>query len=294
MRILISGASGFIGAPLVSFLSSQGHEVVTLSRSLRQGSVFWDPERSLVPFQFLEGFDAVIHLSGEPLSISRWTKKKKDRISKSRAEGTSFLSDILGSFDVPPKIFICASAVGFYGDRREELLDEESPEGVGFLPSVCLKWEEACGSLKRQGTRVVNTRFGVVLGKGGALRKIETFYKCGLGATLGTGRQWMSWIALDDLLQGMEHVLHSDLEGPVNFVSPNPIRQEAFSRLLAKTLHRPHVLKIPARLLRLVLGDAAKEMLLPSVRVNPSKLLKSGFTFKSPMIQDVFHVLYPE
>ncbi len=287
MRVLISGASGFIGAPLALFLSSKGHEVVPLSRSSRQGSIFWSPENRLIPVQFLTNFDAVIHLAGEPLSFGRWTIKKKDRIFKSRVEGTSFLCDILGSLDAPPKVFISASAVGFYGDRGEELLDEESPGGTGFLSSVCTGWEGASAPLKKQGIRVVNTRFGVVLGKGGALRKMEALYKCGLGATLGTGQQWMSWIALEDLIQGMDHVLHSDLEGPVNFVSPNPTRQEGFSRLLAKHLHCPHVLKIPASILRFVLGEAAKEMLLASTRVNPSKLLQSGFTFKCPKLEDV-------
>ena len=292
LRILISGASGFVGAPLVSYLESLGHGITTLSRTPKKDSIYWDPEYRLIPVQFLDGFDAVIHLAGDPLSFGRWSNEKKERIYQSRVKATAFLCDILASLETPPKTFICASAIGFYGDRGGELLDEKSSVGSGFLPSVCSSWEKACDSLKARGTRVVNTRFGVVFGKGGSLKKMERIYRIGLGAILGSGKQWISWIFLEDLIEAIGMVLNSSLEGPLNIVSPHPIQQEVFSNTFAKVLQRPRFLKIPEKLLKFLLGTMAEEILLASTRVSPTKLSSQGFTFKYPKVEDGLKTLY--
>ena len=292
LRFLISGASGYIGAPLFSYFEAQGHEVISLSRTSRKNSIYWDPDHQLLPIQFLDGFDVVIHLAGDPLSFGRWSKKKKEKIYKSRIEGTAFLCKTLALLENPPKTFICASGIGFYGDRGDEILSEESSVGSGFLPSVCSSWERACECLKARGTRVINGRFGIVFGSGGVLKKIEPVYRMGLGAILGSGKQWISWIFLDDLIQAIERSLHSLIEGPVNFVAPNPIQQEVFSKALAKALHRPHFFRIPEKLLGFILGTMSREMLFASARVTPSKLNSQGFTFKYPKLEDVLQTLY--
>jgi uncharacterized protein (TIGR01777 family) len=281
VRILVSGASGFIGAPLTSFLSSNGHSVVSLPRDFSIDS--------------FEGFDAVIHLAGEPLTIGRWSKEKEHKILASRVDGTTSLCNLLASTNALPKVFISASAVGYYGDRGEELLTEESGVGGGFLSKVCSLWEGASLPLSMKGTRVVHTRFGMVLGPGGgALSKMVPPYRFGLGGALGSGRQWVSWVHLEDLIAALNHVLTCEsLEGAVNVVSPNPVRQEEFSATLAELLHRPHFLKVPASLLKVAFGKMAEELLLASARVYPAKLLASNFSFKydslrSALLQIIF------
>lgn len=289
MRILVSGVSGFIGAPLSLYLRAQGHEVIPLTRSLRQNplAILWDPDKHQVNKELFVDFDAVIHLAGDPLSLTRWSASKKARIHDSRVNGTRFLCSILSSLQSPPKVFISASAIGIYGSRGEEILDEKSSPGNGFLSRVCREWEASSQSLENQGVRVVRTRFGMVLGSGGgSLSKMLPIYKLGLGSTLGTGRQWVSWIALSDLICAIDHVLTSDIRGPVNFVSPNAIRQEAFSRTLSHLLHRSHIGWVPAFVLRLCLGEVADELILSSAHVVPSKLLESGFLFKYPSVKE--------
>lgn len=286
MRILISGASGFIGAPLVSYLRAHGHEVVPLVRGNQNlpGTVEWDPEKGWAVKAHFEGFDAVIHLAGEPLTLSRWTEKKKEKILFSRSAHTWILSQILASLLHPPKVFISASAIGYYGDRGDELLHEMSPSAArGFLPAVCREWEKASLGIENRGTRTVRTRFGMVIGpRGGAVKRLLLPYKLGLGAVLGDGKQWISWISRDDLIRAMEHLLHAEIEGAVNFVSPHPVRQKEFSAILARLLHRPAFLRIPGFALRLLFGTAADEMLLASARVSADKLIQSGFSFKYP------------
>lgn len=298
MRILISGASGFVGAPLSSYLIAQGHEVKALAHSRRPDTIFWDPEKEIADIDSFQGFDAVIHLAGEPLSFSRWSESKKEKILKSRVDGTLFLASLLCKSGKPPKIFISASAVGFYGDRGEELLDESKSGGSGFLANVCEKWEKASRIMEDCGARTVNTRFGIVLGNGGVLRKILPLYRWGLGAVLGNGRTWMSWISLNDLIRAMGHLLSSDLKGAVNFVSPQPVRQEIFSHTLARLLSRPCLLKAPAPILRFFLGDMANGMLLSSANVLPVKLLNSGFSFENPTLEEtlqkVIESVYPD
>ena len=286
---MISGASGFVGAPLCSYFSSQGHEIVRLVRAKPQSpdEIQWDPVAGKAVKEVFEGFNAVIHLEGEPLTLSRWGSEKKKKILFSRTVSTWLLSHILSSLHDPPQVFISASAFGFYGDRGEEQLDEESPAGTGFLANVCCEWEKAGLSLQNRGTRTVKTRFGLVIGpKGGIVQKMRLPYSLGLGPILGSGNQWISWIALKDLIRAMDHVLHSDLEGAVNFVSPHPVRQRDFSQTFARLLSRPTFLKIPASILHLALGQAADDLLLASARVNPKKLIDSGFTFKYPDLSD--------
>jgi uncharacterized protein (TIGR01777 family) len=277
-------------------LSGQGHTIVKLVRSKPRAADErqWDPEAGWAVREAFEGFDAVIHLAGEPLTLGRWSTKKKQKILYSRTVGTWLLAHILSSLPQPPKVFISASAFGFYGDRGEEMLDEESARGNGFLPTVCSEWEGASQALRDRGTRTIQTRFGIVIGpahsRGGMLHKMLLPYRLGLGATLGTGMQWVSWIALHDLICAMEHILQSHLEGPVNFVSPHPVRQKEFSKTLAQLLARPAWLRIPAPALKFILGQTAEELLLASARVAPVKLLDSGFTFKYPTLKEALTI----
>jgi len=286
VRILISGASGFVGTPLSYFLRSQGHDVIPLVRpSERQpSSVVWDPQKGLARQEDFENFDAVIHLAGEPLTFARWSKEKQKAILTSRTIGTMFLSHLLSSVSSPPKVLLTASAIGYYGNRGDDTLTEQSPPGTGFLSHVCTSWEKACHSAQNRGIRVIHTRFGMVLGpNGGALQKMLPLYRLGLGAKLGSGRQWVSWVALHDLIQSIHHILtHSSIEGSVNVVSPNPVRQAEFSHLLAQLLHRPHFLSIPAWALRLRFGLMADELLLSSAKAEPAKLVASKFRFLYP------------
>ncbi|MES2274151.1 MAG: TIGR01777 family oxidoreductase [Chlamydiota bacterium] len=290
-RILVSGASGFIGKPLTDYLSLRGHAIVKLVRTPQPGNpdtIFWDPDMGQAPKEQFEGFDAVIHLAGEPLSLGRRTSAKREKIRSSRIVGTHFLAQILSHLSCPPKVFISASAVGFYGDRGEEILTETSRNGHSFLASVCSEWEKASAPLKNRGIRVVHTRFGMVLGpNGGILQKMLVPFKLGLGGSLGSGRQWLSWIAREDLIRALDHILqNSSLEGAVNVVSPHPVCQENFSKILAETLHRPAFGNLPAWFLRLIFGKSADEMLLASTRVKPEKLLLSGFSFHCPFLKD--------
>lgn len=283
-RILLTGSSGFIGQTLLSSLLAQGHTVfslVRLKRSSHASQIQWDPEKGLFSIDEFERFDGVIHLVGEPI-LGRWTKNKKEKIVNSRVRGTAVLAEILSRVKHPPRFFLMASAVGYYGDRQESLLQEESCGGKGFLSEVCSAWEAAAQPLKAKGVRVIQARLGVVLAKqGGILSKLLPVYRWALGGRLGSGRQWMSWIEREDLIRAFFFLMEQEsIQGPVNLVSPHPVRQEMFSQMLAKTLHRPRLGHLPAWFLRLFLGEAAEEMLLASTRVAPSVLLKAGFVFR--------------
>lgn len=252
--------------------------------------ISWDPAEGRAVKEDFEGFDAFIHLSGEPLSLSRWSREKKEKILFSRTVSTWFLSQIASLLFTPPKIFISVSAIGFYGDRGDEVLTEASSAGCGFLAQVCCEWEKAARSIERRGARIVHPRFGMVLGaKGGALSKMLFPYKLGLGGALGSGQQWMSWIALEDLCSSMDFILHSQIEGPVNFVSPHPVRQKDFARALASFLHRPLFLSLPSWILRLRFGQMADEILLASCRAYPQKLIESGFSFRYSDLSEALH-----
>ena len=285
----MSGASGFIGGSLSSFLREKKHEVFKLVRSgvRDRFSILWDPEKGILEKEALAGFDACIHLAGEPLTLTRWNRAKRERILQSRKKGTLLLSNALSKLSHPPKFFLSASAVGFYGDREDEILDEKSSSGKSFLSEVCREWESGSRVLEEKGVRVVRTRFAVVLGpKGGALQKMLLPYRLGLGGRLGTGRQWMSWVAREDLIRAIEFILmKEEIRGIVNISSPHPVRQEEFSKTLARVLHRPAFFSVPAWALRLLLGKTADEMLLMSARVLPRVLESFGFLFQYPYLE---------
>lgn len=285
MKILISGASGFLGSALTTFLRENGHEVVRLIRPgapMSSETVVWDPALGQIDATRLEGFDAVVHLSGESVS-GRWTSSKKTAIHDSRVQGTKLLAGTLAALSRPSSVFISASATGYYGDRGDEILTEESAIGkTGFLPGVCREWEEAAQPLRKKGIRVVHLRFGVILGaEGGALAKMLSPFRKGLGGIIGSGRQYMSWVSLEDVLGVVEHALNTPaLEGPVNVVSPEPVTNKEFTKALGEILHRPTIFPIPAMAAKLLFGEMAEELLLASTRVEPRKLLKSGYRFK--------------
>lgn len=297
MKVLISGSSGFIGSALVTFLTHKGHEVFKLVRKQAKYSpneIAWDIERGEIDTQALEGIEAVIHLAGENIATGRWTEAKKKKILDSRVLGTRLLCQALASLKHPPQVLVSASAIGYYGSRGKELLTEESSSGIGFLTQVCQEWESATQVATDKGIRVGLLRMGVILStEGGALKAMLPPFNWGLGAIIGTGDQYMSWITLDDLLKVINEILHNhSLEGPINAVSPNPITNRDFTKTLGQILHRPIWLRVPDFMIRLALGEMADEMLLSSSRVEPKKLLDQQFKFDYPSIENALkHVL---
>lgn len=283
MNIVVSGSHGLIGSALVPALAARGDRVVRLMRAKTSppGAVAWDPERGWVDAAALEGADAVIHLAGENIAAGRWTAAKKARIRDSRVHGTRAIAAALARLSRRPGVFLCASATGYYGNRGEEILVEESAPGVGFLANVCREWEAASAPARDAGIRVVHFRNGIVLSPaGGALAPLLLVFRLGLGGRLGSGGQFMSWITLDDHVRAIVYALtRDDLRGPVNFVSPNPVTNAEFTATLARVLRRPALFTAPAPLLRLALGEAAGE-LLESRRVHPAKLSAAGYTFR--------------
>jgi uncharacterized protein (TIGR01777 family) len=282
-RVLITGVSGPIGAGLLASFEPGTTQIVRLVRGLAQnaGHISWDPLAPLSPAA-VSGFDVVVHLAGESV-VGRWTEGKKKAIRESRVQGTRNLAAALAQTEAKPLVLVCASAVGFYGDRGEEVLREESPGGQGFLPEVCRKWEEASRIAAGAGIRTVNIRIGLVLtAKGGALGNMLKPFKLGLGGRIGSGQQWWSWIHVDDIVGGIHHAIRTEsLSGPVNLVAPNPVRNAEFTKVLASVLGRPAFFPVPEFALRLAFGEmAAGELLLASQRVEPGKLLASGYTFR--------------
>jgi uncharacterized protein len=287
-RLLLSGVSGPIGAALLASFESQGTHIVRLVRGRAQSAaqVSWDPMAPISPAA-VSGFDAVVHLAGEGV-VGRWTAEKKSNIYESRVQGTRNLATALAHSEVKPRVFICASAVGFYGNRGDEILGEESTKGRGFLPEVCGDWENASRIAAEAGIRTVNVRIGVVLSpKGGALGKMLTPFKLGLGGRLGSGQQWMSWIHVGDIVGGVHHAIRTEsLSGPVNLVAPHAARNAEFTRVLASVLRRPAIFPVPEFALRVAFGkEAAEEMLLASARVQPGKLGASGYEFRFPELR---------
>ncbi len=281
-RILISGASGLIGSALVASFKSRLDEVTRLVRRLPQSSneLQWDSMREIPP-QLVSGFDAVIHLSGENIA-GRWTEAKKRGIRDSRIVTTQNLSQALASAENKPGVFICASAIGYYGNRGDEVLTEDSPSGRGFLAEVSREWESAANPAADAGIRTVNLRTGIVLSaEGGALKQMLLPFLLGLGGRVGNGRQWWSWIHIDDFMAAVQQIVDNlSLNGPVNMTAPNPVTSADFAKTLAKTLKRPAVLPLPASAAKLVFGEFGDEGLLASARVEPKKLLESGFKFR--------------
>lgn len=291
-RVLISGASGLIGGALVPLLRSEGFEVVRLVRRqpLDSGEIEWDPMREIPP-ELVSGFHAVIHLSGETVA-GRWTRAKKIAIRDSRVLTTQNLARALARAASQPAAFLCASAIGCYGDRGDEVLTEESPSGDGFLASVCREWEAATLPASEAGTRVVNLRTGIVLSRtAGALKPMLLPFRLGLGGRIGSGRQWWSWIHVSDLASAVIHSLEKELSGPVNLTSPNPVRNSEFTEGLARILSRPAIIPIPAWALRVALGGFADEGALASARVLPAKLMASGFQFRYADLQSALREL---
>lgn len=287
-RILISGASGLIGTALVPALKARGFAVMRLVRKAATGKehITWDPARHLSP-ETVSGFDAVIHLAGESIA-SRWTETRKRRILDSRNQGTSHLAEAAAKASQPPRVFISASAVGFYGNRGDEILREDSPSGEGFTAETCRQWEAAAQPAAQAGIRTAEMRFGVVMSAdGGALKKMLPAFRMGLGGRLGNGRQWLPWISVLDVVGAIQHVLdHESLSGPVNTVSPNPVTNAEFTRILASVINRPAVFPVPAFAVRLIFGEMGEELLLGSQRVEPAKLMASGYRFQHPDLRD--------
>lgn len=294
MKVLVSGAGGLIGAALVAALHTQGNEVHCLKRGNTDGdAISWDPEAGQLNAERLEGLDAVVHLAGENIASGRWTPARKQRILASRVQGTQLLSQTLARLAHPPQVLVCASAVGYYGDRGAEELGEDSPPGEGFLSEVCRAWEEAVDPAREAGIRTAHLRFGMVLSaRGGALARMLLPFRLGLGGRLGSGEQYLSWISIDDAVRALGHLLeHQDLSGPFNAVSPHPCTNAEFTRTLGQVLHRPTLIPAPAWGLRLVLGEMAEELLLASTRAVPQRLLESGFRFAHPDLEDALRHL---
>jgi uncharacterized protein len=286
-KVLVSGSSGMIGRALITRLSEDGCRITRLVRgtSPAPGQLPWDPYQPISP-QSVSGFDAVIHLAGESI-VGRWTEAKKRAIRESRVSGTSNLSAACAKAASPPRVLISASAIGYYGNGGDEILREDSPSGSGFLPEVCHEWEAANQPAADAGIRTAQVRFGIVLSKdGGALPKMLTPFRLGLGGSIGDGQQWWSWIDLRDAVGAIRHLLNTDfLHGPVNVVGPNSVTNAQFTKALASALSRPAIFPVPAFVAKLALGQMAEELLLASQRVEPGKLLAAGYIFQYPELR---------
>lgn len=293
--ITISGATGMIGSALVTRLREGGHGVRRLVRSARDaqpGDVRWDPASETLDARVLEGSDAIVHLAGAPIA-RRWTTEHKREIRESRLRGTELIARAVAAMEVKPRVVLSGSAVGYYGDRGDELLDESSAPGNDFLGTLAREWEGAAAPIADAGVRLVLLRTGIVLApNGGALEKLLLPFKLGLGGPIGGGRQWMSWISLHDHLGAMEHALFTDtLVGPVNLVAPNPVTNATFATTLGRVLERPALLPLPGFALELVYGEMAHATLLAGQRALPKALMASGFEFQHPTLEQALRTV---
>ena len=295
MKILVTGSRGLIGSALVSQLTSAGHYVVRLVREepdRERGDLFWDPVSAKIERSKLEKLDAVVHLCGENI-LGRWSSERKERIYKSRVGSTEFLVQTLAGLTNKPKVLVSASGVGFYGSRGDEWLQETSPAGSGYLATLCQEWENATNIAANAGIRVVRARLGMVLSpKGGALKTMTGPFRMGLGGTLGSGRQYMSWISMIDLVQALQFAIeNSSVYGPVNFVAPEPATNREFTKTLAAALGRPALLPVPGFMLKAVFGEMATETMLASQRCQPARLSQNGFKFEYPDLEQALRHL---
>lgn len=289
MKILISGSTGLVGSALVRYLTGQGHRIVRLVRKqseLLEGEVRWDPAQGTIDSDNFSGIDAAVHLAGENIGAKRWSVAQKQRIRDSRVNGTRLLADALANLNPMPKVLASASALGYYGDCGDTMLSENASPGTDFLGESTQAWEQATGPASSAGIRVVTMRFGLVLdAKADLIKKTLPLFKAGLGGKLGSGRQYMSWIALNDLTHAIEHALVTpELNGPVNMSSPNPLTNNEYTKTLGRVLSRPTLFAVPSFALRLGVGEMAGPM-TASVRMDSSKLVDSGFQFNHPDLE---------
>lgn len=288
-RIAITGSTGLIGTALVRSLRADEHEVVRLVRHpARTGDeVEWDPKRQYVDVGGLAGCDAVVHLAGAGVGDHRWTQAYRKEIRDSRVLGTAAIAEAVASLDVPPRVLVCGSAIGYYGDTGDRAVDESAPPGDGFLPQVCVEWEEAAAAAQEAGVRTAFARTGLVVAReGGAWGRMFPLFKAGLGGRLGNGRQYWSFIALYDEIAALRHIIDTEsLSGPVNLTAPDPVTNREATAAMGRVLHCPTLFSVPAPVLRIALGEFAGDV-LGSQRVLPSRLLESGFSFTFPDIDE--------
>lgn len=301
MKVIVTGSTGLVGSALVRELLAEGHSVTRLVRRASDGaradgttSVLWNPEAGTIDSAALEGHDAAVHLAGDPIAEGRWTDEKKRRIRESRSKGTRLIAETLARLERKPEVLVSASAVGFYGDRGDETLREESASGADFLSEVCREWELSTLPASEAGIRVVHLRIGVVLShEGGALRKMLTPFKLGVGGRLGSGEQYMSWIDLEDVVRVIKFAVENrGLRGPVNAVAPNPVTNAEFTKTLGRVLGRPTIFSVPAFAARLAFGEMADATVLVSQRAEPARLKEAGYEFAYPNLESSLrHVL---
>lgn len=290
MKIVISGSSGFVGQALVEGLRQRGHQVNRLVRGVeevpRVDQAVWDPSQGRLESSVFEGVDAVINLNGANIAGGRWTASYKDELRSSRLRSAKLLAETMAAMSRPPRVLINASAAGFYGDRGDEILTEETSAGPGFLADLTGEWEGATRSASDSDIRVVLLRLGMVVGSGGALERMLLPFKLGLGGPIGNGRQWWPWIAMDDVIGAVGFALeHEELSGPINLVSPEETTSREFARTLGRALHRPAFLPAPAFAVRLLAGEMADVLLLSSARVKPEVLKRAGYQFAVPSLE---------
>ncbi len=294
MRILVSGGSGMVGSALITTLTYDGHQVVQLVRrtpnpEAKIGEFRWDPEHGSFNSRLLGRIDAAIHLGGVSIAGVRWNAERKLLIRESRVRSTRLLSQALAGLESPPKVLIVASAIGYYGDRGEEPVTEDSPPGEGFLSDTAVRWEAAADTAREAGIRVVHARFGLIISRqGGLLARIRIPFQTGLGGKLGSGRQWWPWISLSDVINGLSYLVgNEDITGPVNFTAPAPVRNEEFTKLMSKTLSRPAWFHVPTPIIKFVFGEMGEEIMLFSQRAFPEKLRAARFEWQFESLEDL-------